>query len=1577
MRRHIQVLLVLFSLMLSASLAFSATLVEVRVNKGDDDAEERVSDGYMYLTSTDLELVVDSSAQIIGMRFESVPVPTDANILNAYVDFVVDETGNSDGTLTIYGELNSSPETFSATHTVSGRTKTTASKTWELDSSNEWESVNDRNQTPELKTIIQEIIDGTGWSENDSMAIIIEGTTGKRVAESFNGDPDEAPLLVIIYDEGTPKPFISLDPEDEVGVSSYEETNASDTTFILTNDGTKDLEYEITSDKPWVSCSSGCSGTLGTTDADNSVTVNLTFDTYLMDANNYTANVTITDKNNEAPNSPFEYGVNLEILEQPVSNTCGDVPIYAQDLVNPAVLVLLDVSSSMNSYMDVSSGDDNPQSADLKPIIEEFLGSSSWSQNDPMMFIITGTGKRVANSYDGSSSGAPLLHIEYKDTGVESIFETRIDSSNDDVEQRNDGSMYWNSSDLELITDGSSQEVGLRFTNVNIPKDAVITSAYIEFTIDEVGSADTDLTFKGAYPDFAGGDDWDTGFEDVTDYLTNMDKTSASVPWNDIEAWSDSPEKQRYVIGREVISDLMTDTTIAWGYGTWAFSQYDGPGTGVAPDLDLLPLPYGDSELDLYTKIHAGVKSRTLAETTDLQTIVEATTTTSGTPFGPSLLAANAYFAGEKGDLDGVAPEKYDDTLECQPKFLIDVTDGLGYSPHTSVSIINTYANMLADNGISTVAVGFGIDNATQIAELAEVANTRGNADDDLYALHEEVAGVGQPFIAQNQVELTEALETITSSIKEQIFIGSSPAPSTSVNTGTFVINASFNAANWSGDLTATPYDPETGAIDMCVDVSGNETCDAAVIVGRCVDDDSGSCDVGDIKYEECICWTASDEMPVSKNAWTVSGDNSYDGTGITSGMAGFYVDDHSSLGLHDIGLDGDNFICTDLGDIIKSTPVISEPPKRYYSYDNYRYYRFGSMRNRDKMLYVGANDGALHAFNLATGVEEWRFYPEALHQKIIDEDLCSETYCHEYFVDATPVVTDVFTGTDNDDVGSGESGWRTVLISGLGEGGDSFFALDVTSAKTFLAGNTDHEAGTMYLWQFTDDELGFTQGIPTVARVDASEATYGGWMAYFGSGNDVDGSSYKEAYVYGIDPYTKEARWKDPATMLTFNRLKLEETDRITYSGQSGTEFTAGEIITGKDSTATATISSVDDSGTEGTLYLTNISGDFVAGERLYEGDVADGDDRAAASSPAHSRFYQDALSDSCVADLDFDHISDYLYFGNMYGRIYRISDIGKDDDPQAGILFAIDNTTENHNTPIRAGGSIGYDSLPSTVWVYFGTGRFEDDTDKYNTEQQYFLGIKDNLASPVTNSTLDDLLPRHTIAVTSSVSGESAEYRVMTGRTYAFEGSATITVGNTMEGKTSGATGVVKSVDTSSTPFTIEFEDGDFVTNGLFDLQEKVYDVSDDTQEITLVNHSWYSTLQSSVGIPSERVVARSLVVGGIVFFTSFIPDEDVCGGNGTAWLFALDYQTGLATTEPVFDLNGDGEYDENDVVSHDGKTYNVAAIPIGRGIPSAPVNEDGVIFVNTTDNARPGIPANIPQLSATLSSWKDGGF
>ncbi|MDH4238941.1 MAG: hypothetical protein OEW48_05220, partial [Phycisphaerae bacterium] len=178
--------------------------LEIRVNAGVDDAEELNEDGDVSLDSTDLELTYDDyhgGNQTIGLRFDDVQIDRAAKIHRAHIVFTVDEAESSNPcNLTFTAQAVDSAGPFTAEpHNITGRWPTTLARvTW---SPPEWDTVGSAGYdqtTPGIASVIQEIIDRPGWVRGNSIVIIVTGT-GSRVAESYDGSPDDAPLLHVEF----------------------------------------------------------------------------------------------------------------------------------------------------------------------------------------------------------------------------------------------------------------------------------------------------------------------------------------------------------------------------------------------------------------------------------------------------------------------------------------------------------------------------------------------------------------------------------------------------------------------------------------------------------------------------------------------------------------------------------------------------------------------------------------------------------------------------------------------------------------------------------------------------------------------------------------------------------------------------------------------------------------------------------------------------------------------------------------------------------------------------------------------------------------------------------------------------------------------------------------------------------------------------------------------------------------------------------------------------------------------------------------------------------------------------------
>ncbi|MDR3454367.1 MAG: PilC/PilY family type IV pilus protein [Rhodoferax sp.] len=181
------------------------------------------------------------------------------------------------------------------------------------------------------------------------------------------------------------------------------------------------------------------------------------------------------------------------------------------------------------------------------------------------------------------------------------------------------------------------------------------------------------------------------------------------------------------------------------------------------------------------------------------------------------------------------------------------------------------------------------------------------------------------------------------------------------------------------------------------------------------------------------------------------------------------------------------------MGDIINSGPVYKKEAD-YGITDDGGYATFAqSAANRSAAIYVGANDGMLHALRASDGKELFAYVPLAVAGNL--NKLTHSAYQHIPFVDGVPQVGEAKIGAN----------WRTVLVSGMGGGAQGVFALDVTDPNAF----EDGSGGGKVLFEFTDQDdpmMGHVVMQPRIVKMKIPAATAGGlpsykWFVAVGSG--------------------------------------------------------------------------------------------------------------------------------------------------------------------------------------------------------------------------------------------------------------------------------------------------------------------------------------------------------------------------------------------------------------------------------------------------------------------------------------------
>lgn len=360
---------------------------------------------------------------------------------------------------------------------------------------------------------------------------------------------------------------------------------------------------------------------------------------------------------------------------------------------------------------------------------------------------------------------------------------------------------------------------------------------------------------------------------------------------------------------------------------------------------------------------------------------------------------------------------------------------------------------------------------------------------------HGAINSRGEFFSTEDPAEMTLAFKRILSAIDSKVSAASGLSTnSASVQTGSLVFQARFIPAGWSGELFAYPIistGPDTGKLEAAAWDAGDKMASRnKAKIATWVPGSNG----------QVFNWTNLSAVQKSLLNKDILGTTDTKGADRVEWLKG----DTTKEIRFDTGSNTKTFRdrkTTVLGDIINSDLVYAHNEDFGYgsaafvakasegsTYDNFV---TTTKAARPAMVYAGANDGMLHGFtaDMATGGDELLAYvPNAVYGKL--SALTDPGYTHQYYVDGSAVVADAYVGS-----------WKTVLVAGLGKGGQAVFALDVTNPTGF-------DPATNVLWEksATDtgfSNLGYVYSKPKIVRIDS------GWVAIFGNGyNSASGAA-------------------------------------------------------------------------------------------------------------------------------------------------------------------------------------------------------------------------------------------------------------------------------------------------------------------------------------------------------------------------------------------------------------------------------------------------------------------------------------
>jgi type IV pilus assembly protein PilY1 len=632
------------------------------------------------------------------------------------------------------------------------------------------------------------------------------------------------------------------------------------------------------------------------------------------------------------------------------------------------------------------------------------------------------------------------------------------------------------------------------------------------------------------------------------------------------------------------------------------------------------------------------------------------------------------------------------------------------------------------------------------------------------------------------------------------------------------------------------------------------------------------------------------------------------------------------------------------LGDIVYSTPVVVGPANisslpRPLVTSAFRTYVTNN-QHRDQMVYVGANDGMLHAFDLGfwdnstspakyvfdtngtssfipfIGRERWAYIPSNLLSEL--QYLAQKSYgttggCqHRTMVDLSPQSWDVDL--------NGTGAWRSVLLGGERGGGDTYFALDVTNPttpsvlweysvlKNYPANATVVNAYTSASYYPRMKILPLTWSVPYVGRL--KEGTGKPYMAFIGGGirefepglaaisangttklTDLGGAAKPWSYLYyptfhALNMQNGTDMWKS-----TWQSLLANPAYRAQYPGANATPHPFPYAV--------ANVVAFD-------LFDS-------AGRSVETGGLQDG-------------------------------LTDLIYGGDTNGSFYTLIMAGNGTATPSiptcmlrrkvrTVPATFVNSYRGKRQPITVTPVAALDN-EQNLRVFFGTGKFDDvapsiTNDKTDNASMTFYCLKDSLTTPLQDSSRCNGTQHLSAPLNFTTKcAEDANASVKYNWTKLVTRCSVSLAACTTNADCGASAGLCQNAT---------IPDGGSCFECMLDLTQN-----------------------------KERVIDSALVAGGYVFFTTFVPSDDVCSSGGNGYLYVLDYKCG-ALNNPNVIQQGGGTINYYNTQT---RTWTTTAptpttnpnftggvrVNLGAGMPSRPVlNSSGTSIFIQTSNAR----------------------
>ncbi|MBF0102724.1 MAG: hypothetical protein HQK77_17625 [Desulfobacterales bacterium] len=513
---------------------------------------------------------------------------------------------------------------------------------------------------------------------------------------------------------------------------------------------------------------------------------------------------------------------------------------------------------------------------------------------------------------------------------------------------------------------------------------------------------------------------------------------------------------------------------------------------------DLLDIDTGSNRTTLLSKVYAVGASGGTPLRTELKNLgTYLTGYPSGTPqyFSEanggscqqvfSILVTDGYWNGDSpsvGNVDSGSGAPYQDSYS---NTLADVAMYF-YKNDLSTTLPNLVPTNTLDTAayqhIVTYGISFGMNGTLNrnnynipncIAGTSpcptwpSIVNDQSTTIDDLW--HATINGRGEFYSAENPDMLVDALNRIKYDIEERTASASSVATNfQELRTDTRIYHATYNTNNWFGDLKAYAIQQSSGQIQDTIWSARDELNIQNWDTGRKIITHNGTSGVP-FRYNDLTTTQRSNLFtPNSQTARTE--------------LINYLRGDNTTDWAH-----GGPFRTRSgkLGDIVHSSPKFN-----------------------NNVIYVGANDGMMHAFNAEDGTEIFAYVPNMIMDQL--KYLADRYYNHKFYVDGSIFVRQI--------------GSKAFLVGGLGRGGKGYYFLNITDVSSTSPAN-ETSAASIAKWEYSsvgnnDSDLGYTFSDPIIVKTNTNE-----WAVVFGNGYD-SGTGKAVLYIIGFNETTGAKLW-------------------------------------------------------------------------------------------------------------------------------------------------------------------------------------------------------------------------------------------------------------------------------------------------------------------------------------------------------------------------------------------------------------------------------------------------------------------